>query len=59
MEEYFLKILVNFTNKICVMVMWDVCLVTEGVRVEVKLAEMLVGESLVVVECVMVITQQL
>ncbi len=41
------------------MVMWGVCLVTEGVRVKVKLAEVLVGESLIVVERVMVITQQL
>ena len=59
MEEYFLKILVNFTNKICAMVMRGICPLTEGVRFEVKLAEVLVGESLIVVERVMVITQQL
>ncbi len=41
------------------MVMWGFCLVTEGVRIEVKLEEVLVGESLVGVEHVMVITQQL
>ena len=41
------------------MVMWGVCSLTEGVRVEVKLAEVLVGESLVIVERVIVITQQL
>ncbi len=58
-ENIFLKILCKLTNKICAMVMWGVCLVTEGVRVEVKLAEVLVGESFFVVERMMVITQQL
>ncbi len=41
------------------MVIWGVCPLTEGVRVEVKLADVLVGESLVVVEHMMVINQQL
>ena len=40
------------------MVMWGVYPLTEGVRVKVKLAEVLGGESLIIVECMMVITQQ-
>ena len=41
------------------MAMWGVCPLTEGIKVKVKVGEVLGGESLMIVECMMVITQQL